>query len=147
MYRNPIELSRLVHGRCQDGGQRHFVLIDEIDCCESVPNPYLPDGEMVTFADTLNGFLHMPQTEVFITCSGPEMLPLNLPTSLRGRCCQIPVEPLSLREYSEARGTDPENSLRDTSFMAGSPASPPAALQKKRGHSSGSISGRSAVWL
>ena len=141
MYRNPIELSRLVHGRCQDGGQRHFVLIDEIDCCESVPNPYLPDGEMVTFADTLNGFLHMPQTEVFVTCSGPDMLPLNLPTSLSGRCCQIPVEPLSLREYSEARGTDPENSLRDTSFMAGSRASPPAALQKKRGHSSGSISG------
>ena len=109
MYRNPIELSRLVHGRCQDGGQRHFVLIDEIDCCESVPNPYLPDGEMVTFADTLNGFLHMP------------MLPLNLPTSLRGRCCHIPVEPLSLREYSEARGADPEYSLMEYLLYGGLP--------------------------
>lgn len=121
MYRNPIELSRLVHERFQKTGGRHFVLIDEIRYCESVRNPYLPDGEKVTFADTLNGFLHMPQTEVFVTCSGPDMLPLNLPTSLRGRCCQIPVEPLSLREYSEARGADPEYSLREYLLYGGLP--------------------------
>ena len=121
MYRNPIELSRLVHERFQKTGGRHFVLIDEIRYCESVRNPYLPDGEKVTFADTLNGFLHMPQTEVFVTCSGPDMLPLNLPTSLRGRCCHIPVEPLSLREYSEARGADPEYSLREYLLYGGLP--------------------------
>ena len=121
LYRNPIELSRLVHELFQKTGGRHFVLIDEIRYCESVPNTYLPDGEMVTFADTLNGFLHMPQTEVFVTCSGPDMLPLNLPTSLRGRCCHIPVEPLSLREYSEARGADPEYSLMEYLLYGGLP--------------------------
>lgn len=120
-YRNPIELSGYLHERMKDSSLKYFVLLDEIQKCGSVPNPYLSDGERITFVDTLNELLHLPNVEIFVTGSNSKMLSTDILTSFRGRDWQIHMYPLSLQEYSIGRNIDGHSVFKEYLAYGGMP--------------------------
>ena len=65
----------------------YFLLLDEI---QFVPN----------FEDTLNGFLHIPNVDVYVTGSNSKFLSSDIITEFRGRGDEIRVHPLCFSEYA-----------------------------------------------
>ena len=110
-YRNPLALSEYVCERMRGETVRHYLFIDEIQMCEPVRNPYLPEGRRITFYDALNDFMRIPNLDVYVTGSNSHMLSRDVLTEFRGRGDEIRVHPLTFAEYYSALGGD-----RETAF-------------------------------
>ena len=120
-YRNPLELAQYVHS-CVDGKKEKFYLfIDEIQMCEAVKNPYLPDGKKITFYDTLNEFREMPNVDVYVTGSNSQMLSSDILTEFRGRGDEIRIHPLTFAEYYSAVGGNRQEAFDHYAFYGGMP--------------------------
>ncbi len=107
-YRNPIDLANYFESKIRDDSKYYF-LIDEIQFCESIDNPYFKgyktiDGKIpkITFYDVLNGFINLKNVETFVTGSNSHMLSNDIATEFRGRGWQIRVHPLTFKEFKEA---------------------------------------------
>ena len=46
-YRNPLELGKYIREQCTDQSRYFYVLLDEIQKVDSIPNPYLPDLSLI----------------------------------------------------------------------------------------------------
>ena len=106
VLRNPLALAEDVEAWMEGFSGRRYLFIDEIQLCESVPNPHVPDGHPVTFYDTLNEFLHDDRLDVYVTGSNSRMLSSDILTEFRGRGDEVRVHPLSFAEYWGAVGGD-----------------------------------------
>ena len=73
--------------------RRHYVLLDEIQ---------LVSG----FESVLNGFLHIPQADVYVTGSNSKFLSSDIITEFRGRGDEIRIQPFCFAEYYAAVGGD-----------------------------------------
>ena len=109
LYRNPLAMAEYFRKRKPNDGKTSFFIIDEIQLCESIPNPAFEgirtaDGSTptVTFYDVLNEFLHYEDTEVFVTGSNSKMLSSDIATEFRGRSWQIHMHSLSYFEFLSA---------------------------------------------
>ena len=120
-YRNPLELADYVHGLIDGKEAQHYLFIDEIQMCESVKNPYLPDGKKITFYDTLNEFKEIPNLDVYVTGSNSKMLSTDILTEFRGRGDEIRVHPLSFAEFYTAVGGDAKSAFNQYAFFGGMP--------------------------
>lgn len=87
-YRNPDKLYDYVKSRITDNDQ-YYVLLDEV---QFVPS----------FEDVLNGFLHIPNTDTYVTGSNAKFLSKDIITEFRGRGDQIHLQPLSFKEFMSA---------------------------------------------
>lgn len=97
--RNPLELSAYVRRWIKGRRGRSYLFIDEIQMCDEVVNPYSPGGKPVTFYDSLNGFRHMDNLDVYVTGSNSKMLSKDVLTEFRGRGDEVRLHPLSFAEY------------------------------------------------
>ena len=86
-YQDADELYKYVKTKIQDN-DRYFVLLDEIQ---------LVDG----FESLLNGFLHIPNIDVYVTGSNSKFLSSDIITEFRGRGDEIRVYPFSFAEVYE----------------------------------------------
>ena len=86
-YQDADELYKYVKTKIQDN-DRYFVLLDEIQ---------LVDG----FESLLNGFLHIPNIDVYVTGSNSKFLSSDIITEFRGRGDEIRVYPFSFAEVHE----------------------------------------------
>ena len=120
-YRNPLELADYVHGLIDGKEAQHYLFIDEIQMCESVKNPYLPDGKKITFYDTLNEFKEISNLDVYVTGSNSKMLSTDILTEFRGRGDEIRVHPLSFAEFYTAVGGDAKSAFNQYAFFGGMP--------------------------
>ena len=84
-YRNPENLYRYVKGRITNN-EHYYILLDEI---QLVPH----------FEDVLNGFLHIQNTDTYVTGSNAKFLSRDIITEFRGRGDQIHLQPLSFKEF------------------------------------------------
>lgn len=84
-YRNPEVLYDFVKSRITDN-EMHYILLDEVQLLDD-------------FVDVLNGFLHMPNADVYVTGSNAKFLSSDIVTEFRGRGVQIHVNPLSFKEF------------------------------------------------
>lgn len=48
-YRNPLELASYVRGIVENSNDQYYLFVDEIQLSDEVPNPYNPNGKMITF--------------------------------------------------------------------------------------------------
>ena len=120
-YRNPIELSAYIH-RLIDGHNKNFYLfIDEIQMCDAVPNPYLPEGRKITFYDTINELNAIPNIDIYVTGSNSRMLSSDILTEFRGRGDEIRIHPLTFAEFYSAVGGDRQAAFDQYSFFGGMP--------------------------
>lgn len=83
--RNPLELSAYVREWMGNGKGQRYLFIDEIQMADEVANPYNPDGAKIRFYDSLNGFLHLDDLDVYVTGSNAKMLSSDIRTEFRGR--------------------------------------------------------------
>lgn len=120
-YRNPLALSEYVCERMRGETVRHYLFIDEIQMCEPVRNPYLPEGRRITFYDALNDFMRIPNLDVYVTGSNSHMLSRDVLTEFRGRGDEIRVHPLTFAEYYSAVGGDRETAFKQYAFYGGMP--------------------------
>ena len=120
-YRNPLELAAYVHRLIDGKSEQHYLFIDEIQMCEPVKNPYLPDGKKITFCDTLNEFKEIPNLDVYVTGSNSKMLSTDILTEFRGRGDEIRLHPLSFAEFYSAVGGDKKEAFDQYAFFGGMP--------------------------
>jgi hypothetical protein len=120
-YRNPLELSKFVDAWKEGATRRRYLFIDEIQMCEEVPNPYLPQGAKITFYDALNGFLHKGDLDVYVTGSNSKMLSSDIRTEFRGRGDEVRVHPLSFAEYLSAKREDKRDAFDGYMRFGGMP--------------------------
>ena len=120
-YRNPLELAAYVHSLIDGKSEKYYLFIDEIQMCEPVKNPYLPDGKKITFYDTLNEFKEIPNLDVYVTGSNSKMLSTDILTEFRGRGDEIRIHPLSFAEFYSAAGGDKKDAFDQYAFFGGMP--------------------------
>ena len=119
--RNPLKLAEYVRARREAASGKRYLFIDEIQRCESVDNPALPNGAKITFYDVLNEFRTLDDLDVYVTGSNSKMLSTDILTEFRGRGDEIRVHPLSFAEYFSAVGGDERDVLEDYLVFGGMP--------------------------
>ena len=84
-FRNPDKFYAYVKGRIIDD-RPYYILLDEVQMLDE-------------FEDVLNGLLHIPNADVYVTGSNAKFLSKDIITEFRGRGYQIHVSPLSFAEF------------------------------------------------
>lgn len=84
-YRNPDILYPYIKAQIADDGM-YYILLDEVQL--------LGDFESV-----LNGFMRMPNVDVYVTGSNAKFLSKDIITEFRGRGDELHMYPLSFREF------------------------------------------------
>ena len=82
---DPDVLDGFIRSRIKDDA-RHYVLLDEIQL-------------VADFESVLNGFLHLPNLDVYVTGSNSRFLSSDIVTEFRGRSYEIRLYPLSFAEF------------------------------------------------
>ena len=96
--RSPINLGKYIRERVANTDEQYYILIDEIQYCQSVATPDIPN-DVITFYEVLNGLIRRDNVDVYVTGSNSQMLSSDILTQFRGRGNQIHVSPLSFQEY------------------------------------------------
>lgn len=94
-YRDPEKFYQYVKAQIKDG-RMYYVLLDEVQMMEQ-------------FEDVLNGLLHIPNVDVYVTGSNAKFLSKDIITEFRGRGYQIHVSPLSFSEFMTTYNGSKEN--------------------------------------
>ncbi len=120
-YRNPFELNDHIKALIKDENKRYYVMLDEVQFCAEVQNPYIDDpNERVTFIDTVLGLMKIKNADLYITGSNSRMLSSDIVTQFRDRGDEIHLNPLSFAEF-KAVYPDREHAWRDYCIYGGMP--------------------------
>ncbi len=103
---NPIYLDEFIKNKINKKDE-FYLFIDEIQFCESIPNPAfdilktsdrnIPE---INFYNVLNGLLSKyPNVDIYVTGINSRLLSSDILTEFRGRGWQIDLAPLSFSEY------------------------------------------------
>src|SRR5574344_1369773 len=106
-YRDPDVLYQFVTSQIKDE-QKYYILMDEVQLLNE-------------FEDVLNGFLHIPQTDVYVTGSNAQFLSKDIVTEFRGRGDEIHIAPLSFSEFMENYAGTKEDAWHDYILFGGLP--------------------------
>ena len=87
---NPDELYQHIKNAVADGGE-YYILLDEIQL-------------VADFESVINGFLHIPNVDIYVTGSNSKFLSSDIITEFRGRGDEIRVYPLNFSEFYSAFG-------------------------------------------
>ncbi|PZV97734.1 ATP-binding protein [Metamycoplasma auris] len=98
-YRNPFRLNEYINSLIKDKTKQYYVMIDEIQYCETLDNPYHENSSYkITFIDVLLSLVKKENVDVYITGSNSKMLSTDVLTQFRDRGDEIRVYPLSYKE-------------------------------------------------
>lgn len=106
-FRNPDKFYAYVKGRIIDD-QPYYILLDEVQMLDE-------------FEDVLNGLLHIPNADVYVTGSNANFLSKDIITEFRGRGYQIHVSPLSFAEFMSIYEGDREDGWNEYLLYGGLP--------------------------
>ncbi len=106
-YLEPHELYDYITSKIIDNDM-YYILIDEI---QNVPN----------FEAVLNGLLHKPNLDIYVTGSNSRFLSSDIITEFRGRGDEIRVFPLSFSEFISAYEGDSNQAWNDYITYGGMP--------------------------
>ena len=105
--RNPDNMYSYVESQVTDD-RIHYILLDEIQMLEH-------------FEDVLNGFLNMPNIDIYVTGSNAKFLSKDIITEFRGRGYEIKMYPLCFREYMSAYNGSVQAGFNDYMLYGGLP--------------------------
>lgn len=106
-FRNPDKFYAYVKGRIIDD-QPYYILLDEVQMLDE-------------FEDVLNGLLHVPNADVYVTGSNAKFLSKDIITEFRGRGYQIHVSPLNFAEFMSVYEGDREDGWNEYLLYGGLP--------------------------
>lgn len=128
-YRNPLELGKYIRKQCADQSRYFYVLLDEIQKVDTVPNPYLPENEKIGFVDVLLGLKNLPNVDLYVTGSNSKMLSKDILTEFKDRGEEIRINPLTFDEFMSAYDGDSRMAWTEFMMYGGMPF-----VLSKRGH-------------
>lgn len=120
-FRDPFQLANFVRGWAMASKAQRYLFIDEIQLCETMPNPHLKTGAPITFYDVLNDLRGIANLDIYVTGSSSKLLASEIATGFRGRSDQIRVHPFSFQELHAAYGGDPKALLGQYLRFGGMP--------------------------
>ncbi|MCD8309274.1 MAG: ATP-binding protein [Clostridia bacterium] len=91
-YRNADLFYPYVKEKITDS-RTYYILLDEVQLLDS-------------FEEVLNGFLHIPNADVYVTSSNAKFLSRDIITEFRGRGDEIYISPLSFAEFMQCYSGD-----------------------------------------
>lgn len=91
-YHDPEALYDFVTGKINGGGP-YYILLDEIQLVDD-------------FESVLNGFLHIPNVDIYVTGSNSKFLSSDIITEFRGRGDEVRVYPFNFAEFYSVTGGD-----------------------------------------
>ncbi|WP_326495075.1 ATP-binding protein [Mycoplasmopsis felis] len=97
--RNPIKLNNFIKSKIENNHQ-YYAFIDEIQMCSGIKNPYVENGDQITFVDTLLALMKIKNLDIYITGSNSKMLSSQVLTQFRGRGDRIHINPFSFKEIN-----------------------------------------------
>lgn len=106
-FRNPDKFYAYVKGRIIDD-RPYYILLDEVQMLDE-------------FEDVLNGLLHIPNADVYVTGSNAKFLSKDIITEFRGRGYQIHVSPLNFAEFMSVYEGDREDGWNEYLLYGGLP--------------------------
>ena len=106
-FRNPDKFYAYVKGRIIDD-QPYYILLDEVQMLDE-------------FEDVLNGLLHIPNADLYVTGSNAKFLSKDIITEFRGRGYQIHVSPLNFAEFMSVYEGDREDGWNEYLLYGGLP--------------------------
>jgi len=98
---------RYIKSRIIDDGT-YYLLLDEIQLLES-------------FETLLNGYMRRDNVDIYVTGSNAKFLSKDVITEFRGRGWQIHIDPLSYREFAEAKGHSGDDAYKEYITYGGLP--------------------------
>ncbi|MBO7206931.1 MAG: ATP-binding protein [Kiritimatiellae bacterium] len=105
--RDPYRMLEYVEGRIIDG-ETYYIILDEVQFLER-------------FEEVLNSFLHLPNSDIYVTGSNSRFLSSDVITEFRGRGIELLVYPLSFREFSSVYQGKPDDAWNDYYTYGGLP--------------------------
>ena len=106
-FRNPDKFYAYVKGKITDD-RPYYILLDEVQMLNE-------------FEDVLNGLLHIPNADVYVTGSNAKFLSKDIITEFRGRGYQIHVAALSFAEFMSVYEGDREDGWNEYLLYGGLP--------------------------
>lgn len=82
-YRDPHALSTYIRSHISDSG-KYYILLDEMQFAISRKGMHNPDVPVKIYS-VLNGLLHRPNVDIYVTDSNSKMLSKDILTEFRGR--------------------------------------------------------------
>lgn len=119
--RDPLRLGPYLRGRMRDKDKMYYIFLDEIQKVSTVKNPYLENGDPVSFVDVVLGLMKRPNADVYVTGSNSRMLSSDILTEFRGRGDEIRVYPLSFAEFCEGWEGDRKQAWQEYFVYGGMP--------------------------
>lgn len=109
-YREPLRLYHYVKEQIKDE-KMYYVLLDEVQF-------------VAEFEDVLNGFLHLPNVDTYVSGSNAKFLSKDVITEFRGRGDEVRIYPLTFREFMQAFDGTREEAWDEYVQHGGMPALP-----------------------
>lgn len=103
----PMELTKYVKSRITDN-EIYYIILDEIQKCDN-------------FVPILNGFLRLPNVDIYVTGSNSKFLSSDIVTEFRGRGDEIRMFPLSFSEFYSVYGGNVNRAWNDYYTFGGLP--------------------------
>lgn len=120
--RNPFELDKHIRSQITGSSERYYILLDEIQFVEEIPNPYIgSQSAKLNFIDVVLGLMKIKNADVYVTGSNSQMLSTDILTQFRDRGDEIRVYPLSFAEFCEAYEGDRRHAWLDYYTYGGMP--------------------------
>ena len=107
IYHNPDKLNKYVKDKIIDK-DKYYIILDEVQKVEE-------------FESVLIGFLHMKNTEVYVTGSNSKFLSSDIITEFRGRGWEIKLYPLSFSEFYSIYNGSEEKAINEYYTYGGLP--------------------------
>ncbi|MFA7109160.1 MAG: ATP-binding protein [Sphaerochaetaceae bacterium] len=108
-YRNPDKCFEYIDATIDKSSlDYYYILLDEVQL-------------MKEFSDVLNGFLHIPNVDVYVTGSNSKFLSKDVVTEFRGRGDEVKMYPLSFAEFYSVYGHDFEDAWNQYYTYGGLP--------------------------
>ncbi len=118
---NPYQLYEYIRSRIKSSRTKYYALIDEIQMCDELLAGVGGTDRTVTFYDTLNGLMKIPNLDIYVTGSNSKMLSDDVATHFRDRGKVIRLHPLTFSEYLPASSKDTQQAFQEYLVYGGMP--------------------------
>jgi uncharacterized protein len=119
-YRKPDVLSTYIRSKIVDKTCQYYILLDEIQYAISEEDLRNKDVPLPLYG-VLNGLLHLPHVDIYVTGSNSKLLSKDVLTEFRGRGDEIHVFPLTFKEFMSVYDGDMYHAWADYYTFGGLP--------------------------
>lgn len=117
--RDTKKLSAFIREKIKNNEKMHYIFIDEVQY--AIKKEDLKSDKPLPLYGVLNGLLHLPNVDVYVTGSNSKLLSKDVMTEFRGRGDEVRIYPLSFKEFYDYVGGDKADAFEEYARYGGLP--------------------------